>query len=238
MMSTTSQQARERRQKRLIGFSLFAVGLVLMVTAAADFIFAINESVTGEPPTKLWMLLVGLPLVAVGGYLLDGNWLSPPPKVVLELRQVTYDDPDAQRLIAEVQAEYVKRYGGPDETPIAAEMFTPPDGAFFVGYVDGEPVAMGGWRRRPDVQALERKVAAEVKRMYVHAESRRHGLARQVLAHLELTARIAGADLMVMETGTAQPEAMSLYIREGYTSVMPFGYYADSPQSRYYGKAL
>ena len=53
--------------------------------------------------------------------------------------------------------------------------------------------------------------------MYVVPPSRRTGLGRQVLAHLESTARAAGAELMVLETGTDQPEA-ALYLCRRATS--------------------
>ena len=146
--------------------------------------------------------------------------------------------PDALLLIEEVQAEYVVRYGGPDETPLQPEMFEPPGGAFFVGYRDGEPVATGGWRCRDDVVALGRSRPAEIKRMYVRAGARRTGLARAVLAHLEATARDAGADLMVLETGMRQPEAIALYLSSGYVLVPGFGFYKDHGSARYFGKPL
>ena len=154
------------------------------------------------------------------------------------IRRVRFTAPDAQLLVAEVQAEYVVRYGGPDETPLDPGVFDPPDGSFFVGYQDGSPVAMGGWRFRPDVEALGRTRAAEVKRMYVVPAARRTGLARAMLAHLEATARDAGADLMVLETGLRQPEAIGLYTSAGYEPVAAFGHYAWSPTARYYGRRL
>ena len=55
----------------------------------------------------------------------------------MNIHRVGYGHPDAMRLIDEVQAEYVVRYGGPDETPLDPLMFEPPSGSFFVGYVDG-----------------------------------------------------------------------------------------------------
>jgi GNAT superfamily N-acetyltransferase len=155
----------------------------------------------------------------------------------LQIRPVRFVDPDAQALVAEVQAEYVVRYGGPDETPLEAGVFDPPSGAFFVGYVDGAPVAMGGWRCRAELFAVGGR-AAEVKRMYVARDFRRRGLARVMLAHLEATATVAGADAMVLETGLRQPEAIALYESAGYLPVERFGHYAWSPTSRYYGKAL
>ncbi len=59
-----------------------------------------------------------------------------------------------------------------------------------------------------------------------------------MLAHLEATARTAGADVMILETGTAQPEAMALYEAAGYQRVEPFGYYRDEPLNRCYARVL
>jgi ribosomal protein S18 acetylase RimI-like enzyme len=154
------------------------------------------------------------------------------------IRQVGFTDPDALQLVAEVQAEYVALYGGPDNTPLDPTMFDAPAGAFFVGYLDDVPVAMGGWRLRPDVPRLGGRLSAEIKRMYVAPHGRRRGLARAVLAHLEVTARNSGADVIVLETGTAQPEAIALYESSGYEPVEKFGHYAWSPKSRCYGKRL
>jgi GNAT superfamily N-acetyltransferase len=156
----------------------------------------------------------------------------------LAIRPARFTDRDTQRLVAEVQAEYVERYGGPDETPLDDGVFDPPSGAFFLGYLDGVPVAMGGWRLRSDVHPWGCRLAAEVKRMYVASAGRRQGFARAVLARLESSARAAGADVMVLETGTAQPEAIGLYTASGYRLIDKFGYYAWSPQSRCFGKRL
>jgi ribosomal protein S18 acetylase RimI-like enzyme len=117
-------------------------------------------------------------------------------------------------------------------------MFDPPAGAFFVGYLADRPVVMGGWRFREDVAAFGRVRAAEVKRMYVATWGRRSGLARRILATLEASAQSSGADVMVLETGTGQPEAIALYRSAGYRPVEGFGYYKASPLSRYFGKPL
>ena len=50
-----------------------------------------------------------------------------------------------------------------------------------------------------------------------------------MLAHLEETARAAGAEAMVLETGLRQPEAIALYESSGYRPVAGFGYYRDAP---------
>ncbi len=156
----------------------------------------------------------------------------------LVLVPASFEDPDTRELVEQVQAEYVVLYGGPDSTPLEDGVFDPPRGAFFLGRVDGAAVAMGGWRLRSDVRPWELAPAAEVKRMYVAPPARRQGHARRVLSHLEATARAAGAAVMVLETGTAQPEAMALYTAAGYLPVASFGHYAWSPLSRCFGKPL
>lgn len=171
---------------------------------------------------------------------------SPSPDVDLAgdwvVRRLPITHTDAQLLVEEVQAEYVARYGNPDRTPLDPGVFDPPSGAFFVVYdasvEPARPVATGAWRRRQDVEALGSRDTAEVKRMYVAASHRGRGLGRFVLAHLEATAAADGAAVMVLETGTAQPEAMGLYESSGYTPIPGFGHYRGSPQNRCYAKPL
>src|SRR5690349_3401334 len=91
-----------------------------------------------------------------------------------------------------VQQIYVDRYGDPDASPMDPAEFTPPAGEFYVGYLDGVPVASGAWRRRTDAPAFGASVTAEVKRMYVVEEAQRRGHARAMLAHLEAAALAAG----------------------------------------------
>ena len=143
----------------------------------------------------------------------------------------------AQRLVAQVQAEYVARYGGRDESPITPEDFDDPRGQFFVGYVDGVPVTTGAWRRST-VVALDVDVTAEIKRMYVVPAHQRRGIARRMLAHLEATAAAAGIEGLVLETGLEQTEAIALYTSSGYEPVPGFGYYCGSELSRTFGRRL
>lgn len=161
-----------------------------------------------------------------------------PPSCELRIARVGFGHAEALRLITEVQAEYVARYGSEDETPLDPAMFDPPRGSFFVGYLGDEPVASGAWRRREDVEALGSRHTAEIKRMYVVAAARGRGLARVMLAHLEATARDAGAEVAILETGLKQPEAIALYESSGYVEVPKFGFYCHAPISRCYGKWL
>jgi GNAT superfamily N-acetyltransferase len=146
----------------------------------------------------------------------------------------SYDDPDVTRMVAEVQAEYVERYGTQDQAAVEHDEFLAPNGLFLVGLLDGEPVATGGWRRLPDMG----EGFVEIKRMYVMATARKRGLARRMLAELEESARRAGATRVVLNTGIMQPEAIALYESSGYEVIPGFGHYACYPDARFYGKSL
>jgi GNAT superfamily N-acetyltransferase len=150
----------------------------------------------------------------------------------IDFREEAYDGPTASALTAAVQQEYVSRYGGPDDAPVDAAEFAPPNGRFLVGYLGGRGVAMGGLR-------LLDADTAEIKRMYVVPDARGRGLSRLMLARLEELARTAlGARRVVLETGSKQPEAVALYESAGYERIEGFGHYKCEPLSISFGKAL
>ena len=157
--------------------------------------------------------------------------------------RVGYGHPDAMLLIAEVQAEYVVRYGGPDNTPLDPLMFEPPLGSFYVGYLDarrrtaagGDRRVAGPRRRRGVRHPAHRRDQADVRRP---GRPGREGWRARCWRTSSETAAEAGAEAMILETGTAQPEAMALYESSGYTPIPSFGYYKDEPLNRCYAKPL
>ena len=154
------------------------------------------------------------------------------------LQPVPYEHPDVATLEQVAQQFYVQIYGSPDETPFTTADFTPPHGAFLVGYLEERAVAMGGWRfRTPGVPRVARR-PAEIRRMFVRECVRGRGFARLVLAALEASAAAAGADWMLLETGQPQVAAVGLYRSSGYVDVERFGYYADSDMALNLGRPL
>jgi GNAT superfamily N-acetyltransferase len=151
--------------------------------------------------------------------------------VDLVIERRPYGDAAVQELVDAVQAEYVVRYGGPDEARVDPADFEPPRGEFLIGLLDGVPVAMGGWRLVDTAQA-------EIKRMYVARAARRLGLSRLMLARIETCAAAAGVRRLVLNTGLEQPEAIALYETSGYERIDGFGHYADAPAAVFYGKEL
>jgi GNAT superfamily N-acetyltransferase len=153
------------------------------------------------------------------------------PDDAVQLDEVPFDSELAQSLVAEVQQEYVRRYGGRDETPIDPAEFAPPDGSFLVARVGRTPIGCAGMRRHGEG-------TVEVKRMFVRVEHRRRGHARRLLAALEDRARAQGCRRVILETGLAQPEAIALYTSAGYTPIEGFGHYKDAPLSRSFARDL
>lgn len=149
----------------------------------------------------------------------------------ITLRFEPLDGPAGSILLDELDADLAERYGNDDAVTATAAEFLPPEGAFAVLYVGGEPHACGGFRRIDGD-------TAELKRMYVRPGGRGRGLARRVLAALETAAAQAGYRDLWLETGLSQPEAIQLYVSSGYTPVPTFGQFAGFPSQRTYGKAL
>jgi GNAT superfamily N-acetyltransferase len=153
----------------------------------------------------------------------------------VEIRRVRYDAMVSQALVAEAMSDLQERYEGDDGdgTPVSAADFEPPAGAFLVAYLAGEPVACGGWRSHG-----ESGTVAELKRMYTLPAARGRGVARQVLAAVEESARSYGRTRIILETGAQQPEAIKLYRSTGYECIEHFGFYRDAPDVVSLGRDL
>jgi putative acetyltransferase len=141
--------------------------------------------------------------------------------------------PDAQRLIAALNAELNARYPEPDANHfrLDPDEVAPGRGAFLLAYRGHEPVACGAVRLLVDGDA-------EIKRMYVVDAARGLGFGRRMVEALEAEARALGATRLVLETGVRQPEALGLFARAGFERIEPFGEYAASPLSVCMAKAL
>ncbi|MDD2546637.1 MAG: GNAT family N-acetyltransferase [Burkholderiaceae bacterium] len=129
----------------------------------------------------------------------------------------TLRDPRAQPLIEELGQEYDSRYAefrSADEVPemqrYPLENFTPAQGGNFLLLLrDGVAVAGGAFQRH-DART------AEFKRIWTRRTLRRQGLARAVLVELEAQAMRQGYARIYLTTGFRQPEAVGLYLGQGY----------------------
>jgi heme-degrading monooxygenase HmoA/predicted GNAT family acetyltransferase len=153
------------------------------------------------------------------------------PDPGLEIRAVDAGSPDAQALIAALDADLLTRYPGVPTHGIDVDEFRRADGELFVAYLAGQAVACGAYRPvAPDT--------VEIKRMWGPPSHRRQGLSKQLLEKIEATARARGFTRVVLETGVLQPEAMLLYSKSGYVTIAKYGEFADDPWSVCFEKSL
>ena len=132
------------------------------------------------------------------------------------LRSEPASGPAARALFEEYLALVRERLGPafePTEAIFASEhSFDEPGAAFLVVYADEQPIGCGGMRwLGPHV--------AEIKRMFVTAEARRHGHGRRLLGELEALAAAGGARHVRLLTTDALEEARRLYASAGYREV-------------------
>jgi GNAT superfamily N-acetyltransferase len=151
----------------------------------------------------------------------------------VELRRADILSPDAEQLIARLNAELDERYPeeGANYFRLHPDEVADGRGAFFIACIDGSPIGCGAVRR------IEPAVA-EIKRMYVAPPARGRGVGRLILAALEEEARRLGVQRLVLETGPRQPEAIALYRRAGFTEIPLFGEYIGSQFSLCMAKDL
>ncbi|MCZ4224141.1 GNAT family N-acetyltransferase [Pedobacter rhodius] len=100
-----------------------------------------------------------------------------------------------------------------------------------VAYQNNTPVACGAIK-------LFSETAAEVKRMFVHPDYRKQGVAAKILTELELWAAELGFVECVLETGKKQPEAIALYQKVGYQITPNYGQYIGIDNSVCMAKSL
>lgn len=80
--------------------------------------------------------------------------------------------------------------------------------------------------------------AVEIKRMFVHPDFRKQGIAVKILTELEHWAAELGYVQCVLETGKMQPEAIALYQKVGYQITPNYGQYIGVDNSVCMAKSI
>jgi GNAT superfamily N-acetyltransferase len=150
------------------------------------------------------------------------------PAIILAERP---DTPDATKLIAELQTHLESFYPPESRHGFSVERLIADSVAFFLLRVDGEPAGCGG------IKLFDRDYG-ELKRMYVRPQFRGSGYGNLILDHLANYAQTHGVEVLRLETGIHQIEAIRLYERAGFYRISPFGSYTNDPLSLCYEKRL
>ena len=139
----------------------------------------------------------------------------------------------ARRLIALADALMTTLYPAESNHFESAEALAQPHVRFVGIHAGDELIACGG------VKLLQNDGRyGEIKRVFVLPEQRGKGLARAIMAALELQLVREGYPLARLETGIAQPEALGLYRALGYVERTPFGDYRPDALSVFMEKRL
>ena len=146
------------------------------------------------------------------------------------IAQVSPGSTNALDLIAALDDELLGRYPGAVIEGLLLEDVTDRL-VFLVARIGNRPVACGA------VRELD-AATGEIKRMFVRPEHRGQGVARAILAALEVRAVELGYSTLRIETGSRQPEAVGLYTSAGYVAIPPFGKYVGNPYSHCFEKRL
>jgi putative acetyltransferase len=142
-----------------------------------------------------------------------------------------WNDPAGVALRAAQRAELDARYGSDDHEPGPPPSAADVDLFLIAAAPDGTPLACGALRRLTPA-------SAEIKRMYAIPAARGTGAATAILRALESAAVTRGWTTLRLETGTAQPEAIRFYEREGYRQIPLYGPYVGSEISLCYERTL
>lgn len=150
----------------------------------------------------------------------------------IEIVRARPDSPDSLQLLKALDEELQHHpYPPASRHAFSIEQLLQQDVAFFISAIEGQPAGCGGLKSfAPDY--------GEVKRMYVRPSHRGLGLGMAMLNHLSHYAQSQGLDVLRLETGIYQVEAIRLYERYGFQRRAPFGEYGIDPMSVYFEKRL
>ncbi len=126
---------------------------------------------------------------------------------------------EVRALIEELDSTLAREYRAEQRHGLSLDEVLQPHVRFFVARLDGVAVGCGG------VALFD--TFGELKRMYVREAARGRGIARALLTRIELETKNSGLDMLYLETGDRQLDALRLYERAGFQKCVAFGQYAS-----------
>lgn len=100
-----------------------------------------------------------------------------------------------------------------------------------VAYENGIAIGCGAIKRYNNS-------SVEIKRMFIQPTYRGKGFASEILIELESWAAELKFNKCILETGIKQPEAIALYLKNGYSLISNFGPYIGVIESKCFEKKL
>ena len=142
--------------------------------------------------------------------------------------------PPVRQLIRELDELMYELYPAECNHPTPVETMI--GGYYFVCARDGDTyLGCGAVTACEDGRHCE---YAEMKRIFVSPKARGQGVGEKIVGKLEAYLISQGVDLVKLETGIYQPEAIGLYKKLGYRECGVFGDYLDERHSVFMEKVL
>lgn len=154
-------------------------------------------------------------------------------ETAIRVERVDPEAPGARRLFRLSDEYMAALYPAEANHMASAEELRVPDAALYGCNMAGVLAACGAVR----LMAGDPRYG-EIKRLFVDPLYRGQGLSRPLMARLEAHVLERGVELVRLEVGVSQPEALGLYRTLGYVERGPFGIYAANPWSVFFEKRL
>ena len=153
-------------------------------------------------------------------------------RMSFEITEVAPDSPVAVELIRELDAHlWTHPYPPQSRHAFSVDKLLHERVVFFVTRYDGQLAGCGGIK-------MFGTDYGEVKRMFVRPQFRGKGLGKAMLQRLAEYARSNDANVLRLETGIYEVEAIGLYEGWGFQRRAPFGEYVEDPLSVYFEKSF
>jgi putative acetyltransferase len=139
--------------------------------------------------------------------------------------------PEVYKLIKQLDHYLTYLYKPESNHLLSIESLQQPNVTFLTVSIDNVIVGCGALVKQNEDYA-------EIKRMFILPEFRGLKIGRRLLDELESYARTFNLNVIRLETGISQPEALGLYEKAGYHYCDPFGNYIEDPLSIFMEKKL
>ena len=149
---------------------------------------------------------------------------------MIAIKRVAADAPEFLPLHEAREAYAAALYPAESNHLLELSAMCQPQMNFFGAWAGVDVAGCGGFWEHADY--------VEIKSMWVAPAARGQKIGQQLLDVIERGALAKGFALARLETGIHQPEALSLYRKNGYRDIGPFGAYKLDPLSVFMEKPL